>query len=192
MAVVAVHGDRCGLALMQPSIAGRSIKELRGSSFLFLWLGHMSRRCKTGVWIISIWERHWTNSPTSHAPLSDNFDAKDPGGNCLCFALERITGSVPNERPLLCFFNEDINAGKDSLAYSFLCFLRQDGAHKPSRPWQHLICVIYTHVVPQPFSVFVRGAVLSALFPSIYCPLDPHTCCCSVAALIWLLSKSCF
>lgn len=176
MAVVAVHGDRCGLALMQPSIAGRCIKELRGSSFLFLWLGHPSGKCKLGVWIISIWERHWTKSPTSHAPVPDNFDAKDSGGNCLCFVLERITGSVPNERPLICFINEG-NAGKNLLEYSFLYFLRQDEVHKPSRSWQHLISVVYTHVLPQSFSMFVRAAVLSGFFLSICCPLDPHTCC---------------
>lgn len=178
---------------MQPSIAGRCIKALRGSSFLLLWLGHPSGRCKIGVWIISIWERHWTKSPTSHALLSDNFHAKDSGGNCLCFALERLTGSVPNERPLLCFINEG-NAGKDLLAYYFLCFLKQDEVHKPSRSWswQHLIYVVYTHVLPQPFSMFVRGAVLSAFLLSICCPLDPHTSCCSVAALIWFLGKSFF
>lgn len=186
MALVTVHGDRCGLALMQPSMAGRCIKELRGSSFVFPRSGHLSGRCKIGVWIISIWERHWTKSPTSHAPVSDNFDAKDSNGNCLCFVSERRTGSVPNERPLLCFINEG-HAGKDPLAYSFLCFLRQDEVHKPSRSWQHLIYVVYTHVLPQPFSMFVRGTVLSGFLLCICI----HRCCghsqdsCTALLLLW-------
>lgn len=138
--VVALHGDRRGLAIIELQ-HGYCVRQLRGSSFPVWWLGHSKKG---------------TERSRLHLMIqSDNSDTKEclPSRNCMCFVLERRKEQFP-ESPLLCSLD------KDWLAYLFLCFLKKKYTNTagPESSWS---VWLFSPALPQLACTFARVSMLS-------------------------------